>query len=61
MLLFAPKIFTLMTVACGKLESPTVNITRFGKLVSVTAIPIFLSPPQKIVSVAGFLGNEIKN
>ena len=44
----------------GKLVSPTVNFTRFGKLVSVTATPISLSQ-QTLVSVAGFLGNEIKN
>jgi len=44
----------------GKLVSPIVNFTRFGKLGSVTAIPISLSSP-KLLSVAGFGGNEIKN
>jgi hypothetical protein len=44
----------------GKLVSPTVNFTYFGKLVSVKAIPICLSP-TKLVSVAGVLGNKIKN
>jgi hypothetical protein len=56
----------------GKLVSPTIvfgakNIHpndsclyNFGKLGSVTTIPIPHSP-KKLGSVTGFLGNEIKN